>query len=305
MQFVCSNCDRNFSSKQMLNNHVENMTCVKRLEKYTCDKCMKLFSSKRRLEYHLKQKICFKKNNTNLENQTLLELEKMKIELQIEEEKTKQKLIESEEKTKQKEIEIERTKQKQIEAEEKTKQKQIELEIVREKMIIKMKPRIINHTTTNNNTTNNNTYNIDIHPVPFGKEDLSELDDERVIKYILNRPAKAIEDIVNIVYCSKKNRLNHTVYIPARNKSIAMVSNGHRFVHRDAIETINEIYGNSKDKLDDILEANSDILTNHLTKCFSNIENDQKHEERVKKNIKFEMINMEPVVKTELHNLLT
>ena len=46
-------------------------------------------------------------------------------------------------------------------------------------MIIKMKPRIINHTTTNNNTTNNNTYNIDIHPVPFGKEDLSELDDER------------------------------------------------------------------------------------------------------------------------------
>ena len=91
--------------------------------------------------------------------------------------------------------------------------------------------------------------------MPLGKK-TSELDDEqRLSDTHLNRPMKLIEDIVNIVYCSKKTTLNHGVYIPARNKSVAMVSNGSRFVHRDTTETINQIYGNSKDKLDDILEA--------------------------------------------------
>ena len=302
MTFICNKCYKSFSNKHRLNTHLESNVCVRRSEKRMCKLCNQIFANNNGYKYHIEHKVCqkyisndelsdtVKVMDTN-ETKLSLELEKMKIELQIEEEKTKQRMIESEEKNKEKQI-----------AEEKTKQKQIELEIIKQKMIIKMKPQTVNNTTNNNttnNTNSNNTYNIDIHPVAFGEEDLSELDDERVIRYILNRPAKAIEDIVNIVYCSKKNRLNHTVYIPARNKSVAMVSNGSRFVHRDATETINQIYGNSKDKLDDILEANSEILTNHLTKCYSNIEYDPKHEERVKKNIKFEMINMEPVIKNE------
>ena len=104
-----------------------------------------------------------------------------------------------------------------------------------------------------------------------------------------------------MVHCSKNNQKNHTVYIPQRNKKVAMVSNGETFVHKDADETVEQIYGNSKDKLDDLLEANSEILTNHLTQAFSNIEDNPKHEQTVKRNIKFGLIDMETVIKMTLN----
>lgn len=295
MVFVCDKCQKIFSSKQRMSTHVNSNVCIKQIEKLTCKHCLHKFADNTGYNYHLEHNVCKKTsdNNTTL----ALEIEKMKLELQLEEEKTKQKQIEDH----MKQIEDH---MKQVEAEEKTKQKQIDLEIVKEKMIVKMKLKS-NNTTNVTNVTNvnnsNNTYNIDIHPVAFGKEDFSELNDEQIIRYILNRPNKAIEDIVNIIYCSKKNKLNHTVYIPSRNKSIAMVSNGNRFIHRDANETIDEIYGNSKDKLDEMLESNGNKLSPFQIKVYSDIEYNPKHEAKVKRNIKFDIIDMEPVIKNEIN----
>lgn len=311
MVFICDKCSRTFSSKHRLNTHIESDVCVRRFEKLMCKLCHQKFANNNGYKYHVEQHVCQKYINTNNdklldvkqhidvnEANPLLEIEKMKLELQIEEQHTKQKQIESE---KLKQIEEERTKQKQIEAEEKTKQKQLELEILKAKMIIKMKVKNTNNTTTNiTNSNNNNNYTINLHPVAFGKEDFSELDDERMIKYLLNRPHKAIEEIVNIIYCSKNNKLNHTVYIPARNQSIAMVSNGQRFIHRDANEAIQEIFGNSKDKLDDLIEANGDKLNEFMMGIYTKNEYDPKHEAKVKKNIKFGIIDMESTVKKEI-----
>ena len=157
--------------------------------------------------------------------------------------------------------------------------------------------------TNSNNTNSNNTYNINLHPVAFGKEDTSILDDEQVIKYILNRPAKAIEDIVKTIYCNKNNKKNHTVYIPSRNKSVAMVSNGERFVHKDAGETVEQIYSTGKDKLDDLLESHSDQLSRFQIRVYRYNDSNQKHEETVKRNIKLGLIDMETVIKSELQSI--
>lgn len=273
----CYLCNVNFSSKRNLDNHLQKQVCLKKNEKNKCDLCHKTFSSKQRLDYHINQVNCTTKNTVQIENTiNSLEIEKLKIELQIEGEKTKQ-------------------------IEEKTKQKQIELKIMREKKLVKIKCKTSNSYNNSNNTINIDTVNI--HPVAFGKEDLSILNDENVIKYILNRPAKAIEDIVKTIYCNKSIKLNHTVYIPSRNKSIAMVSNGQRFIHKDAVETVELLYSDGKDKLDDLLESKKNELTKFQIKMYNENEENPKNEEKIKRNIKLGLIDMEAVIKSELQNI--
>lgn len=271
MVFSCNICNLSFSSKRNLNNHIQKQVCVKKMEKYKCNICCKTFSSKQRLVYHHNQVNCVKNEILTTDTNNLSpDIEKLKIELKIEEEKTKQ--------------------------------KQLDLEISREKTILKMKCKTSNSYNNNSNNNTINIENVNIHPVAFGKENTSILDDQKVINYIISRPAKAIEDIVKTIYCSKNNKRNHTVYIPSRNKSIAMVSNGERFIHKDAVETVEQIYSNGKDKLDDLLESNADKLSKFQVKVYSENNENPKHEEKIKRNIKLGLIDMEAIIKSELQN---
>ena len=78
-----------------------------------------------------------------------------------------------------------------------------------------------------------------------------------------------------------------------------MVSDGHRYVHGDAHETIEKIYDDSKGWLDDMIEDNTCLLAPYFVKDYSKVEYDPIYEAKIKRNIKLGMLNMEPVIKTE------
>ena len=53
-----------------------------------------------------------------------------------------------------------------------------------------MKSKSISNSHNNSNNNSINIETLNVHPVAFGKEDFSILDDNKVISYILNRPYK-------------------------------------------------------------------------------------------------------------------
>ena len=83
-----------------------------------------------------------------------------------------------------------------------------------------------NNSNNNNNIDNKKIINVILPPLPFGKEDLSFIDDIQC-KKILSRGFKSIPEFIKTVHFNKNKPEYHNVYMPNwRDKSKILVFDG-------------------------------------------------------------------------------
>jgi hypothetical protein len=173
--YECEKCKKIFNQKSGYDNHLaRKYPCIKEVEiKNNCSNCNKLYSTKHNLKIHMKS--CIEKPIADDVTQVQIEELKKMFERKFEEQ---QKKLEEQQKNN-----------------EELKKKVEELSHLTEIN----KNIIVNDNSTNNTTNNNNVYNI----FSVGKEDLSRLSKEEIIKICTSGtyyPLVAAE----IIHCNEK-----------------------------------------------------------------------------------------------------
>jgi len=173
--YECEKCKKIFNQKSGYDNHLaRKYPCIKEVEvKNYCSNCDKLYSTKHNLKIHMKS--CLEKPIVDDVTQVQIEELKKMFERKFEEQ---QKKLEEQQKNN-----------------EELKKKVEELSHLTEIN----KNITVNDNSTTNNTTNNNVYNI----FSVGKEDLSRLSKEEIIKICTSGtyyPLVAAE----IIHCNEK-----------------------------------------------------------------------------------------------------
>ena len=181
--YICDKCNKEFNKKSSYASHVmRTKTCIKDNNiSNECSYCNKLFSYKHNLTAHLK--ICKQKNS---EDTTQLQIEELK------------KMFENKFEEQQKKIEEQ---QKKIEEQQKY---SIDLEKKVEELahLTETNNNItVNENSHNNTTTTNNNNTINIYNI--GKEDLSLLAKEDIIKICTSGTYYPIVT-ANILHCNEK-----------------------------------------------------------------------------------------------------
>jgi hypothetical protein len=208
--YTCNTCNKEFNKKSTYDYHLSRITpCVK--PSHLCIHCNKNYSNNSNLKKHLN--IC-KKNVVNPDNKSTLEelKESIKQELQKDNDELKKKLEEQ---------------QKKIE----------ELTHLTESNHQKTEGNTINNTTSNsNNTTTNNIFNI----FSIGKEDLSRLSKEDVIRICTSGTYYPIV-AAQILHCNEKYPEFQNYLIPNLRSNTGLVKINDNWVsksHEEIFRTI-------------------------------------------------------------------
>ena len=214
---------------------------------YVCDKCKKIWKNKTDFTRHVNKKIpCADESLL----QKIIELEKKNIELE------------------KKNIELEK--------------KNIELE----KKNMEIMFNIINkQNNITNNITNNNqqTVNIIVSPTEFGKEDLSFINSD-VIKNILNKGCKAIQELIQVVHFNPDKSEYHNIYLPNwRDKTNILVFDGFKWNLKNKDEILNNLKNKGieyiKKKYDelDINDKKDAKIIKKIKRFLDSYDNDKKN----------------------------
>ena len=119
---------------------------------------------------------------------------------------------------------------------------------------------------------------------------------EKFIQYILERPNNSILELFKYINCNPNHPEHYGAYIDKRNPNIAMVSNGSGYLHQDASKTINRIYDDNRDRLYDMLESYSDLISEYKQNRHQMLKTDDDHTKDVKKDIRFKLYDMKKII---------
>jgi hypothetical protein len=217
------------------------------LENNQCGYCQKKFSRKNNVTQHIKNYCKIKKEIEKhkeeiFENLKKEEIEKNNIIIKLEELENKMK------------NEFANKIKKELEIKEKELKKNLENEIKLLKNKIKEQSKIIN----NDNSINDNSQHL--YLVGYNKEDLSRLDEKKVIEN-LHKGYQAPVEMTRLIHFDEKHPEYHNVYIPKINEKYGMVFKNDIWKLMD-----------KNDLVDDIYESKRSYIVENLEKFIKNID---------------------------------
>lgn len=165
--------------------------------------------------------------------------------------------------------------------------------------------KIENNTTNNiNNTTNNITNNINITINPFGKEDLSHIDNKKA-RRILNNGLLAVSKYIEYVHQDKDAPQNHNVYIGSwSGRANINMYNGKKWAMVNKEDVIPTLIDNCmdfiNDKMDELDKKNPEDekiyrMANRLKTAYD--ENDMTKLKCISKEIQKTLYNNKDIIK--------
>ena len=150
---------------------------------------------------------------------------------------------------------------------------------------------IVNSNVMNSNTVNNNNFNIKLMAV--GKEQMDHLT-ESDYKFIINKGFKSIPEMVKKVNFNEKAPENHNIFISDISGPYINVYDGTNWELKSKKETIDDLYDNNRDILDDKFTELEEKLPEHAIKKFKRFLNDEKDSKvsnKVKDDLKLVLYN--------------
>jgi hypothetical protein len=159
------------------------------------------------------------------------------------------------------------------------------------KRIEKLENTKHNHSNINinNNIINNNHINI----VAFGKEDLTKISDD-IYKLIMDKGFQSIPQLIKYLHFNEKNPEYHNIFISNIRDNKVKVYNGEKCILLEDTEIFNKLYNEKSDYLEIKYDEISDKLKSSTKKKFErflNNKDDEKHMDKIYKNIKLLLYN--------------
>jgi hypothetical protein len=284
MDFVCNKCGKAFNQKAHLNYHIENDVCEGKSSQ--CKLCGKGFTSQTSMYRHLRNSCKVKKEEDREKDKIyarLLELEKQNKEIRKEN----------------KEI---RKENKEIKTGIVSENKKLKKEVV---IMKKNMPNISVGNIVNGNMNNN----LNIILVGYGKEDLSRIDRNDVIKALQNGFNSSVK-LTEMMHFNPKYPEFHNVYISNMKDKYAMTYDGKDWNLTIKEDLINKIYDDKKNYIEENLDDFVDSLTtsrkNALDRWLA-INDDDEKILKIKNEIKLLLYNkrnlVEPVKIKSIKNI--
>jgi hypothetical protein len=300
-EFVCGNCNKNFTCKRNLNNHIEKKNdckqfCVftaeirrkpqncaeknakiikkdiQQLNNNKCNYCNKEFSRhdvlKRHIDIYCKVKKEQKEEKEIIFKQLLYQ-EKQNESIKEQNKELQNRIIEL---INQNKLLLEQQQRKDSEIDKKNEQIIDLIKEIKKPKINKSKCNIIN-SNSNNNSNNNNTINntVNIQIAQFGKENFNEIDKKHFEKIIRNPRilgVKVPEEILKMLHFNPDYPQFQNFYVSDFNRDRIMVHDGNTWILEtpDKIKSVLEqIITFSKEKLEEYKDKKlSDEVLNRL-----------------------------------------
>jgi hypothetical protein len=234
MSFVCDECEKEFRSQQNLDYHIFKKAC--KISTCYCKYCNKGFTAKTNMYTHIRNS-CREKKKEDDDRENILE-----------------RLVKLEEKNKQLEKDHE-----EIEKLKKQNKK-----IVKENEKLKKIVKIDNSIKTNNinnGTINNNNNNLNVILVGYGKEDMSKINKNDMLK-ILQYGYDSTLHLTNRVHFNPELPEYNNIYISNMKDKFAMMFDGKDWILTMKEDLIQKIYDDKRS----YIETNLDDFVNSLTK---------------------------------------
>lgn len=253
-KFTCDKCNKNFTQNINLMYHIDHNSC--KIRYHRCIYCNKNFATKNSMYRHMKHSCRVKKQDEDAKKaiyEQLLELHK-----QVDELKNKSNKLEAYNK---------------------------KLANVNKKLRCN---KIVNNHSINNGTINNN-----IVLIGYGKEDLSKIDKNHILKSFKKGYYSTIY-LTEAVHFNPMYPEYHNVYISNIKDKYAMMYDGHEWTLTRKTELIDRLYENKKNYIEDNMEEFIDTLTRSQARALErwlNTEDEHDKIKEVKDKIKLLLYN--------------
>jgi DNA-directed RNA polymerase subunit RPC12/RpoP len=252
--YKCETCGKEFQRKANLTYHIKNVDCEELDRGFNCNYCEKQFTSNAILQRHIKHN-CKTKKDIDNEKEDILN-----------------KLIQIQEETKK---EIDNLKQ-----ENNKLKKQNTKEITKlKKQIDKLSKPTINNTLNKINNTNNGTVNNNVILVGYGKEDISKINRDDIIKALQGGFYSSLK-LTEATHFNPKHPEYHNIYISNMKDKYAMKYDGDAWNLTVKDDLINSIYDDKKNyveqNLDEFVESLTPFRINALKRWIQTDDDDPK-----------------------------
>lgn len=257
MTLTCDYCRKMFSSKRNCNNHIMKNICKK--GDFQCKYCRRNFGEHNNMYRHMKFYCQIKKQNDLQKDEILSRLIKLEEgNVKLEEENMKLKK---------------------------------EVYMIKNNKQINIKNKIIN---THNNLINNGTFiNNNINLVAYGREDMTKLDKNEIIK-ILRKGYDSTLRLTETLHFNPNYPEYHNIYITNMKDKYAMMFDGKMWALTIKEDLINRIYDDKKtyieENIEDFIESLSNSQKKALDRWAHTDENDKKISQ-LKERIKLLLYN--------------
>jgi hypothetical protein len=263
MDFICEDCGRGFTTKRNLKNHHKKNAC-KELTNF-CKHCGKGYTSESSMYRHIRTNCKVKKKDDEEKKGIYDKL----VRLEEENKKVQEKF---------------------------SKQNVINEQMVRENKQLKKKLATMDKSIINNNTNNGVINNIIL--VGYGKEDMSKINKDDILKSLKNGFNSTIR-LTEEIHFNPKYPEYHNIYISNIKDKYAMMYDGSHWNLKTKEDVINMIYDDKKnyieENLDDFVESLSDSRRKELQRWIDTNDADPKIT-RIKEEIKLLLYNKRDIV---------
>lgn len=250
MDFICETCDKQFASKQGLVYHVARKACKN--NEFYCKYCNSGFTLENSMYRHMKHNCNIKKQDDEQKNEIYVRLLKLEEEnKKIAGDREKDRMMHK------KEREKERNEyQKEIESIKKTVEKVETITAIKT-----MASGSITKNTNNGNIVNGDiNNNINIILVGYGREDISKIDTNELIRAVRNGYHSSVK-LTETLHFNPKYPEYHNVYISNMRDKYAMMFDGNDWVLTIKEDLINKIYDDKKNYIEENWEDFVESLT--------------------------------------------
>jgi hypothetical protein len=263
MSHKCDNCNKIFKRKDHLTYHIKNNACKE--SNYVCKLCGKKFTTSTSMYRHIRESCIIKKRGDMEKNEIyekLLEIEKISKE-RVKRDKCISKLADE--------------------------NKKLKLEVESMKQQFGTKQSI----TINNGIINNNMINQNILLVGYGKEDISKINKDEMIKILKNGFYSTLK-LTEAIHFNPNYPEYQNVYISNIKDKYAMMFDGESWMLTMKEDLINKIYDDKKNYIEENLDHFLDSLTLSRRKALErwlDTEEDNKKIKEIKEQIKLLLYN--------------
>ena len=266
--FKCKLCNKKFKRKENKEYHVRNKAC--KVKEYVCKYCQKGFTTATSMYRHMKHNC---KARDSIEQTELLE--KLTNRLECNDERIAK-------------LEKENTQLK--------------------KKVVKMEkaPKTVYNTSNNSGVVNNGTINNNITIVAYGKEDMSQIDREDIIK-ALKTGFNSTKQLTEVIHFNPK--YPHYSNIKRSNynmKNKVMFHNGEHWITTSDPHMIDDLYNRKRD----FIEENIDLYQDGLNKYdmvrlhrWLNVDDDDHRITRIKTGLREMLFNKKGIAEQNEENL--
>ena len=261
----CPNCSLQFTRRSSYHYHVNNKVCEKG-QKYRCENCNKTFMHKNSMYRHMKNYCTSASTDNDNKSDDTDDLDKKELFKKFSEMEERMRKLENENKT-----------------------------LKSEKSNSLNKGTIVNGNVHNGNIHNGdiNTMNLTINIVPFGKEDLSRINKNDLLKVFRSGFNSALQ-LTETTHFNPKYPEYHNVYISNMKNKYAMTYDGSDWALVMKDELIDKMYTKKRDYIEDNMEDFINSLMpsqiNALHRWLA-VEDDHHYVQKVKNDMKLMLYN--------------